>query len=194
MKFHLSAYTKCKKEPLQILTGLEEPQQSMEDHMVMLQSIGGSRFATPFLSIVRDWERDLTITWIIVQQKWMYLEAIFTAGDISKQLPQEAARFEGIDRSFRKMMRAAQEVQYVMKCCLADKRLDDLRNLEQELEICQKALNDYLEAKRNAFPRFFFISSDEMLSILGGKELSLIQEHIIKVNIHTCLLIDSSFY
>lgn len=79
-------------------------------------------------------------------------------------------------------MKEAMEVQFVMKSCLTDRKLDTLTMLQNELEFCQKALNDYLDAKRNAFPRFYFISDDEMLSILGSKEVESIQEHIVKVS------------
>ncbi|OON18222.1 hypothetical protein X801_05933, partial [Opisthorchis viverrini] len=61
MRFSISPYTKCNKEPCFILASVEEPSQIMEDHMMSLQSIGASRHATPFLAIVRQWERDLTI-------------------------------------------------------------------------------------------------------------------------------------
>lgn len=69
----------------------------------------------------------------------------------------------------------------IKKCCLVPNRLTDLQNLSDGLERCQKSLNDYLDSKRNAFPRFFFISDDELLSILGSSEPTCVQEHMIKV-------------
>lgn len=65
--------------------------------------------------------------------------------------------------------------------CHAQNRLSDLDNLSVGLEKCQKSLNDYLDSKRNAFPRFFFISDDELLSILGSSDPECVQEHMIKV-------------
>ena len=69
----------------------------------------------------------------------------------------------------------------IKKCCLVPNRLVDLQSLSDGLERCQKSLNDYLDSKRNAFPRFFFISDDELLSILGSSEPACVQEHVIKV-------------
>lgn len=69
----------------------------------------------------------------------------------------------------------------IKKCCEAPNRLADLQNISDGLEKCQKSLNDYLDSKRNAFPRFFFISDDELLSILGSSDPLCVQEHMIKV-------------
>ncbi|CAG2068701.1 unnamed protein product [Timema podura] len=76
----------------------------------------------------------------------------------------------------------------VKVCCHLPGRLADLQGLGYGLERCQKSLNDYLDSKRNAFPRFFFISDDELLSILGSSEASCVQEHMVKMFDNICSL------
>ena len=44
-----------------------------------------------------------TQVWMVVQRKWMYLESIFIGGDIRAQLPEEAKKFDAIDKTFKKV-------------------------------------------------------------------------------------------
>ena len=76
--------------------------------------------------------------------------------------------------------------------CHKENRLTDLQTLSQGLERCQKSLNDYLDSKRNSFPRFFFISDDELLSILGSSDPQCVQEHMIKVRMSRSVCFDSA--
>ena len=113
---------------------------------------------------VQGWMAKLTevsenITlWLEVQATWMYLEAVFAGGDIMKQLPAEAKRFAMIDKQWVKIMTKAGEIKNVVGYCYQNELLATLPYLRDQLDACQRQLSAYLEQKRNAFPRFYFVS------------------------------------
>ena len=61
---------------------------------------------------------------------------------------------------------------------LAEKLLDLMNNLTK----CEKALAEYLETKRLAFPRFYFASSADLLDILSNSDYPLkVAKHLTKL-------------
>jgi hypothetical protein len=84
------------------------------------------------------------------------------------------------------IMFEAAEKRNVKDCCEVEGRLSDLQRLNHGLDRCQRSLRDYLDAKRNVFPRFFFISDGELLSMLGSNDPSRVQEHLGKVSGTLC--------
>nr|XP_036870140.1 dynein heavy chain 10, axonemal [Manis javanica] len=194
MKFMVVKHYKGTQDRGYILGSVDEIIQCLDDNTFNLQSISGSRFVEPFLQTVHKWEKTLSLIgevieiWMLVQRKWMYLENIFIGGDIRSQLPDEAKKFDSIDKIFKRIMGEALKDPVIKRCCQAPNRLPDLQHISEGLEKCQKGLNDYLDSKRNAFPRFFFISDDELLSILGSSDPLCVQEHMIKMYDNIALL------
>lgn len=61
-----------------------------------VQTSMGSKYVNEIRDTVEGWEKrlsyisDVLDEWLIFQKTWMYLENIFNAEDIQKQLPNEA--------------------------------------------------------------------------------------------------------
>lgn len=54
--------------------------------------------------------------------------------------------------------------------------------MNDKFDILQRALEKYLETKRHIFPRFYFVSNDDMLEILGNsKKPEAVQQHLKKL-------------
>jgi dynein heavy chain len=98
-----------------ILGGIEEVQVALEDSMVTMSTILASRFVAGIRGEVEKVERQLNLfaetldEWINVQKTWMYLEPIFSAPDIQRQLPVEAKAFFVTDKQFKEVMRRTKD-------------------------------------------------------------------------------------
>ena len=72
----------------------------------------------------------------------------------------------------------------VVDACTIPGLFEKLETIQAELVKCEKALAEYLETKRLAFPRFYFVSSADLLDILSnGNNPPVVSVSLI---VHVC--------
>ncbi|WAR20146.1 DYH6-like protein, partial [Mya arenaria] len=170
-----------------IISGADDIMVQLEESQVTIGTIRGSRYVGPIKATVEEWERKLNIfaktleEWMACQRNWLYLEQIFSTPDIQKQLKPEYQMFTQVDKSWKDIMRQVQDRPNAMKCATQTGMLETLQACNTSLEKIQKCLEEYLDSKRLSFPRFYFLSNDELLEILGqSKEPNAVQPHLGK--------------
>jgi dynein heavy chain len=170
-----------------VLRGIDDINVVLDEQITMTQTIMFSAFKGPFEERIEEWNRklclvsDLLEVWVTVQRNWLYLQPIFESADINRQLPTEGKKFSTVDKGWRQTISAAKLKPKVLEFCDNQKLLDRFKESEILLDQVQKGLSDYLETKRSVFARFYFLSNDELLSILSeSKDVKLVQPHLKK--------------
>ncbi|VDN07166.1 unnamed protein product [Thelazia callipaeda] len=155
----------------------------IKDSEALLHSLKNSPYYAHFTDEASVWEMRLAETeqyveWLnLIQRKWIYLEPIFGRGS----LPSEVSRFNRVDADFRVILNDVVRDRRIISLSMRSLK-STLEQIIDQLNRCQKALNHFIEEKRNAFPRFYFMGDEDLLELLGqSMNIAVIQAHLKKL-------------
>ena len=175
------------KKNVYILGGVDDIISALDDSLITISTLMGSRYVGPIKAQVEDWHiklnkfQDTLDAWMDLQRSWAYLENIFSGADIAKQLPNEDRMFKIVDNFYKDLMKQCFSLPNCIETGTKHQLREKMLEHSKTLDKVQKALENFLEKKRNAFPRFFFLSNDELLEVLGqAKDPRNIQPHMGK--------------
>ncbi|XP_040003149.1 dynein heavy chain 6, axonemal [Xiphias gladius] len=170
-----------------ILGGTDDIQLLLDDSIMNVGTVASSRYVAPIKLRVDKLLRQLTLfnqtldEWLTCQRNWLYLESIFLAPDIKRQLPAESKMFLKVDKSWKEIMARVNKMPNALKAATHPDLLETFHHNNSLLDEIQKCLEAYLESKRVIFPRFYFLSNDELLKILAQtRNPQAVQPHLRK--------------
>eukprot|EP01052_Picozoa_sp_SAG31_P002976 SAG31_NODE_109_length_24587_cov_111.480848_7_plen_3254_part_00 len=170
-----------------VLAGIDDIMLLLDDSMVKMGTITASRYVGGIRDKVETLEKQLLLFGEIldealnVQRNWMYLESIFCAKDIQRQLPGESKAFFDVDSTYKSIIKNTKDTGNAFKSFTSPGLLQRLQKAAATLDRIQNSLEDYLEKKKMAFPRFYFLSNDELLEILSQtRDPKAVQPHMGK--------------
>lgn len=172
-----------------LIRGWDDLFAKCSEHLNNLQAMRHSPYYRQFQSDASAWEERLNRVhvlfdvWIDVQRQWVYLEGVFNGNaDIQHILKTESAHFRGINARFFDVMRAVSRSPLVMDVLNIPDVQNQLEELAQRLNKIQKALGEYLERERVAFPRFYFVGDEDLLEIIGNSnDTQRVSKHLRKM-------------
>lgn len=157
-----------------LITNFEKLFVMLDDSQINLNVIKHSNFIDPIKSEVEIWDsnivqikRTLEI-WYKCQQSWRSLDAIFSNLDNRHELLITIRDFKPITKffvNFSSTYFSSSNVN-VMNITTKPGIFEILESHYIQLERIARSLDNYLENIRHAFARFFFLSREELLTII----------------------------
>nr|KAF6302477.1 dynein axonemal heavy chain 14 [Pipistrellus kuhlii] len=157
-----------------VISSLDDLLAQLEESQAMLATVKGSSYSEPVKGLVDKWDANLTLfsdtleEWVNCQRSWLSLEPVFSSLEVKRQLPKESELFNQVIARWKEIMSKIQNKLDALGVATSTGMLEILKNCNASLEHIKKGLEDYLDIKRMIFPRFYFLSNEELLAILAG--------------------------
>ncbi|KAA6380089.1 MAG: putative Dynein heavy chain, partial [Streblomastix strix] len=116
------------------------------------------------------------------QKEWLQLASIFgVSEDMRRQMAKEARDFSNVNAEWERIVKQILADKLVLHTSQIPQIVIRCTDVQKKLEIIKNSLNKFLEDKRMLFPRFYFLSDDDLLKILGhARDPQAVRPHLKK--------------
>ena len=144
----------------------------LEESKIKMTLLNSSKHVEHIQSGLEAWNAKLQLAaeclelWFHCQTSCLYLEKILVWADFELYLPNESRLFKLVEKTWMVLLRQVQDSPSALNALIRPGVLESLEMCRSHLEQMRKSLEDYLEIKRASFPRFFFLSNEELLEMM----------------------------
>ncbi|CAE7219977.1 DNAH6 [Symbiodinium sp. CCMP2592] len=147
-------------------------QEQLQDGLAVVGSSSTSRFAAVHADRVKLWQarfekvEELLAECCSCQERFRFLEGVFSASELQKQLPTEFLAFQPVESTWKALLQRLAQRPTVVDLALDPQNLQTLRQLGETMDSIIRDLDGFLVTKRQSFPRLFFFSDAVLLQFL----------------------------
>ncbi|KJP87668.1 hypothetical protein AK88_02696 [Plasmodium fragile] len=164
--------------------------ETIEEHQMSLQNCFSSKYFLFFSTELNIWQKKISNIYEVIlllkdiEKLWVYLQNMYVySEEVKKELPLYSKFFLIINDEYLDMLKQIiGNNTKVVDFANEEGIIEKLEELKVKLCKSEKPLNEYLDSKRKSFPRFFFISSTDLIDILSnGNNFKLVNTHVQKI-------------
>ena len=166
-------YTNFKDTDLTILKDVEPLSDEIDVVLTKIVSMSNSKYAKYLQKDIHFiWNniskaQEIIDAWLKTQKLLTQLQQIFVYGDLKKQLSEEYPKYENVEKQWRQTMEQVKASPQLSEVVQITKIKESFIKWSTVLEDVNKSLNNYLNMKRDVFPRFYFVSNEELTLMLA---------------------------
>ncbi|KAH0794512.1 Dynein heavy chain family protein [Histomonas meleagridis] len=172
-KIDLQIIPHKEKKDFYLIGGIDEITETLEETQVQLSTIRSSRYVGAIKTQVDDLSKSMNLLGkcleniSVFQIAFNSLSKIFSSSDIQRELATQSKELFVIERQFKTWGQHARDSPRAFKLCSNPKVLQLFDGWLESIEKIQKDLEEFLQKKRTAFPRFYFLSNENLLKIFA---------------------------
>jgi len=158
---------------LVILKDVEPLSEEIDAILTKIVSMSSSKYAKYLQKDIHYiWSniskaQEIIDAWLKTQKLLTQLQQIFAYGDLKKQLSEEYPKYQNVEKQWRQTMEQVKGAPQLSEVVQMTKIKESFMKWSSILEDVNQSLNAYLNTKRDIFPRFYFVSNEELTLMLA---------------------------